>query len=171
MKRFGMRLILQSLTGFTLSLGVFLAWADQVIEKPVSADTPDKFVLVVDQIKTERRPGGRYEFIHPDEMAKVETDFVAMKDLLVKAGSVQAMSPSDKLHLFNLQENANGVLTHSDSNRLICERTTSVGTSIPKTSCKTLGEIERNRLGTKRQMDYEAEFGSVCRNPKICRGD
>ena len=68
-------------------------------------------------------PDGRYEFIRPDDKAKVEADFDAMKALLQKAGSVETMSQQDKVHLFNLQENANGILTHSDSNRLVCEHT------------------------------------------------
>jgi RNase P protein component len=108
----------------------------------------------------------RIRFIHADEMAKVETDFAAMKDLLTKAESVQALSPSDKIKLVNLQENANGILTHKDSSRLICERTTVVGTSIPKTSCRKLGAVERNRLGTKRQVDLlcGADFKSIAEN-------
>lgn len=166
-----MRILVQSFVGLLLSAAALSSWADQVVEKPVAADTPEKFVEVVDHIKKEMAPDGRYEFIRPDDKAKVEADFDAMKALLQKAGSVETMSQQDKVHLFNLQENANGILTHSDSNRLVCEHTAPVGTSIPRTTCRTVGELERSHKATKRQLDYEALYGSVCRDARGCRSN
>ena len=45
-----------------------------------------------------------------------------MTSLLNKAVSVAAMTMQDKVTLFNTQEHLNGILTHSDSERLVCER-------------------------------------------------
>ena len=46
-----MRILVQSFVGLLLSAAALSLWADQVVEKPVAADTPEKFVEVVDHIK------------------------------------------------------------------------------------------------------------------------
>src|ERR1700759_5248950 len=137
------------------------AWADKVIEKPVAADTPQKFAETVTALQEEMSAGGRYEFIRPDDKAKVEADLNTMTALLLKAGSVTAMTQVDKVQLFNAQENLNGILTHSDSNRLVCEHKAPVGTSIPRTTCETVGDIERNRRATTKMMNDASLTGSV----------
>jgi hypothetical protein len=143
------------------------AWADKVVEKPVAADTPEKFDQAVAQIHQEMSPGGRYEFIRPDEKVKAEADMHAMALMLQKSGSVAAMNEAEKVSLFDTQENLNGILTHSDSNRLICEHIAPVGTSIPKTTCKTVGEVERARKATGRQMHDFLLQASVCDNSHL----
>ena len=156
--------------------GVFVtmcgqAFADAVIENRVAADTPEKFQQVQADIRSDMGSGGRYEFIRPDEKAKVEDDLNIMASMLQKSGSVDAMSQTDKVRLFNTQENLNGILTHSDSNRLVCEHRAPVGTSIPRTTCQTLGEIERSRKATNKTMQDAALIGSVCANPGGCRSN
>jgi hypothetical protein len=145
------------------------SWADQVVEKPVVADAPDKFAQTISHIHQEMSAGGRYEFIRPDEKAKVEVDLNTMASMLQKSGSVQAMSQSEKVNLFNTQEHVNGILTHSDSNRLICEHRAPTGTSIPRTMCQTLGEVETMRRATHKLMDDGAILGLRCMGQKINR--
>ena len=160
-----------------LSLALFCvvasAWADKVVEKPVAADTPEKFEQAAAQIRQEMSPGGRYEFIRPDDKVKAEADMHAMALMLQKSGSVAAMNEAEKVSLFDTQENLNGILTHSDSNRLICEHVAPVGTSIPKTTCKTVGEVERARKATGRELHEIAIQSSVCDNSHIvgCRNN
>ena len=137
-------------------------WADKVIEKRVAADTPEKFAETVTELHEEMNPGGRYEFIRPDDKAKVETDLNAMAALLKKSGSVSAMTQVEKVQLFNTQENLNGILVHNDSNRLVCEHKAPVGTSIPRTTCQTVGEIENARKASNTMMNQAAQTGSVC---------
>jgi hypothetical protein len=146
------------------------AWADQVIEKPVTADTPDKFAQTTDEIHQEMSSGGRYEFIRPDEKAKVEADLITMAAMLQKSGSVERMTQTEKVQLFNTQEHLNGILTHSDSNRLVCEHKAPVGTSIPRTTCQTFGEIEHSRKASNKLLQDAALTGSVCASPN-CRGN
>jgi hypothetical protein len=143
------------------------AWADKVVEKPVAADTPEKFDQTIAEVRQEMSPGGRYEYMRPDEKGKVEADMHAMALMLKKSGSVAAMSEAEKVSLFDAQENLNGILTHSDSNRLICEHVAPVGTSIPKTTCKTVGEIERARKATGRELHKIAIESSVCDNSHL----
>jgi hypothetical protein len=142
--------------------------ADDVIKKPVAADTPDKFAAVVQHVRDEMKSGGRYEFIKPDDRGKVDADLDTMQDLLTKAGSVDAMKSDDRLRLFNTQEHVNGILVHNDSNRLVCERRAPVGTSIPQTTCRTVAEIERMRSASGAYLQDREIGRDGCRNSGLC---
>ena len=148
------------------TLGVLLSvgqtFADEAIKNRVAADTADKFQAVAAEIRKDMNPGGRYEYITPDNKAKVESDLTAMTEMLQKAGSAGALPERDKVKLFNTQEHLNGLLTHSDSNRLVCERTAPVGTTIPKMTCQTVAEIERNRREGQRSIRQAGVTGSTC---------
>ncbi len=137
------------------------AMADRPIEKPVVADTPEKFAATATQIRAEMATGGRYEFIRPDNKGKVEADLNSMAAMLQKAGSVAAMREQEKVQLYNLQEHLNGILTHSDRNRLICEHRPPLGTNIPVTTCKTVAEIERSRRESEKYMQDHAQDANI----------
>lgn len=151
-----------ALIALLLPLGTAFA-ADKVNEKRVtaeSADTSEKFAQLVAAVHAEMAEGGHYEFIRPDAKAQVDTDLAAMSALMQKAGSVAQMNQDDKIQLFNHQEHVNGILTHSDSNRLICERRSPVGSNIPITMCKTVGEIEHERRKSQKFLDDQNQVGS-----------
>ena len=160
--RLPIRLVCSSAFFFAVS-----AWADQAIEKPVAADTPDKFAKTTDEIHHEMGPGGRYEFIRPDQKVNVEADLNTMAAMLQKSGSVERMTQTEKVQLFNTQEHLNGILTHTDSDRLVCEHRAPTGTTIPRTTCQTLGDAERSRKATNKFLQDSALIGSVC-DPKVC---
>jgi len=162
----GRIVVLKCVQGFCLAAAMA---SDQVIEKPVVADTPEKFAQTAGQIRAEMNAGGRYEFINPGDKGKVETDLNSIGAMLQKSGAVAAMSQEDKVRLFNTQEHLNGLLTHSDSNRLVCERRAPVGTNIPLNTCKTVGEIEKNRRDSQKYMQdhaQDANINSAARNRK-----
>jgi hypothetical protein len=142
----------------------------KVIEKPVVADTAEKFDALAAEIRKEMSAGGRYEYIRPDDRAKAEADLNSMAGMLKKSGSVAAMSKDERVQLFNAQEHVNGILTHSDSNRLVCERVAPTGSSIPVTKCRTVADIERNRRDTNKAMQDAMAIGSKCAGPN-CRGN
>jgi hypothetical protein len=144
------------------------AWADSVKERPVAADTPDKFAQTVIELHQQMNRGGRYEFVRPDEKTNVETDLNTMAAILQKGGSVDRMTQSEKVRLFNSQEHLNGILTHTDKNRLICEHRAPVGTSIPRTTCQTYGEVETARRASNKFLQESSLIGSVCVDSK-CR--
>jgi len=138
-----------------LMLGCNAYASDKVNDKRVvadSADTPDKFAQVIDEVHQEMGPGGRYEFIKSDAKAQVENDLNAMDALIKKAGSVEAMTQTTKVELFNRQEHLNGVLSHNDGNRLVCEHKAPMGSNIPVTTCKTVAEIEKMRRDAQKFM-------------------
>ena len=138
-----------------------VCFADQVVEKPVSADTPEKFATVADGVRKEMGPGGRYEYIRPDQKGRVEADLNLMVQLLQQSGSAQAMRDEQKVQLFNTQENLNGILTHSDKNRLICENVQAAGSLLRTNKCRTLGDMERDHADSKQMMNYKEEKASI----------
>ena len=145
------------------------AFADEVIKNRVSADTLEKFQPVAAEVRGEMSTGGRYEFITPQDKVKADIDLNAIAAMLQKSGSVGAMTQPEKVKLFNTQEHLNGVLTHSDRNRLVCEHSAPVGTSIPRTTCQTVAEIEQNRKDGKEEIKQAGEVGAVCRH--FCRSN
>jgi hypothetical protein len=147
--------------------------ADKVDEKRVgadAADTPAKFAQVIEQLHQEMAPGGRYEFIRPDDKVKVDADLQSMNAMLAKSGSVAAMSQPEKVQLFNTQEHLNGILTHSDRNRLICEHKPPIGTNIAVTSCKTVAEIEKMRRDGQKMATDQISNGWKCVGGKAGTG-
>jgi hypothetical protein len=74
------------------------------------------------------------------------------------------------VQLFNTQEHLNGILTHSDSNRLVCERRAPVGTNIPVNSCKTVGQIEKERKDSQKTMMDQQSNGWKCNSGRCAGG-
>jgi hypothetical protein len=129
------------------------AWADEVVKKPVdTADTPEKLQSTIDSIHAEMAQDKRYEFINPTQRRDVDNDFATMLSLITKAGSVSAMKEGERVKLFNAQEHANGILTHTDRNRLVCERRQKMGSNLPVNECSTVADIERNRANSQKFM-------------------
>jgi hypothetical protein len=143
--------------------------ADEVIKNRVAADTAEKFQAVAEEVRNEMGTGGRYEFITRDDKAKVDSDLAAMSAMLQKYGSVAAMTQLEKVQLFNTQEQLNGVLTHSDRNRLVCEHKAPLGTTIARTTCQTVADIEQNRKDGQHAIYEAGAIGSVCVHH--CRSD
>jgi hypothetical protein len=144
-----------------------------VVEKPVTADTAEKFAQATAEVRDAMGPGGRYEFISPDSRAKVEADMNKMTSLFQQTASVDAMTEEQKLKLFNTQEHLNGVLTHSDRNRLVCERRAPVGTNIPVTTCRTVGDIEYERRVSQKFHQDQDTLSHQCSpyyNKSGCKG-
>jgi hypothetical protein len=121
-------------------------------EKALNADTRDKFEAVASDVRKEMEPGGRYEYIKPEERQTVDRKLSEMEALL-SASDVAAMKQDDKIKLFNAQEIVNSILTRRDSDRVICKNETKVGSHIPTTNCHTYGQEEEARRGTHNQLD------------------
>lgn len=136
--------------------------------KTVIADTPEKFALTVRDLRMLMQPGGRYEFIAAADRARVNADIETMAGLLQKSGSVAAMPQADQIKLFNAQEHLNGILTHSDSERLVCEREATLGSNIARTTCKTFGQIEKARRDARKYLQHAEVMGSTCTRREIC---
>jgi len=128
-----------------LQVGIVQAKTEVVVK----ADNKDDFTAVVAAVHQQMLPGGHYEFTSNADRAKIDTQFGAMQTLFDKYGTVAHMDENAKVQLFNDQEAVNAVLTHNDSNRLVCEHIAPIGSNIPKTICKTYGQIQQEQRDSK----------------------
>jgi hypothetical protein len=132
-----------------------------VLEKPVLADSPDKFAEQTQRIHEDMDAGGRYEFTNPTDRKRVDALLGQMAAALQSAGSVEAMNHDMRITLFNAQEEVNGILKHNDSNRLVCESRAPIGSNILRTTCHTHGQIETAARNTKEGLQ-EFDHSRLC---------
>lgn len=137
------------------------------VDEPVQATTKDAFVTVAANVRHEMDGGGRYAYVKSAEREKVEAALARMQALFDKAGSVDAMSGTDRIALFNAQESVNAVLELRDRDRLVCERGAVPGSRIVSTTCRTYGEIEAQREASRKLMQ-EKVAGPCIAQP--CKG-
>jgi hypothetical protein len=119
----------------------------KVVEKPIASDSIASFEKQSDQVHEQMKPGGIYEYISGNDKVRVDQRLDDMKKLLDAhaAQPVESWPPSEKIALFNAQEEVNGILKHNDNNRLVCERRAPVGSNLPVTTCHTYGELVESR--------------------------
>ena len=140
-----------------LALGVLLAsqpvLAKKPVEKVVAADTPEKFDATIEKIRGQMAEGQRYEFLKEKDRETVNRKLDRMREMLVEAGSVEAMQPEQKVKLFSIQEEVNGILARNADDRLVCSHDAPTGSHLPMTSCHTVRELVHNRENARHQMD------------------
>jgi hypothetical protein len=122
-------------------------------ENSVKADTKDVFDQLVDNVRREMVPGGKYEFIKPDEKPKVDAALNQMTKLFEEHDTVAAMTQDQKVALFNAQETVNSILTLRNRDRVICKNAPPLGSHIPQTSCHTYAQEVEARQGAQKMMD------------------
>lgn len=144
-----------------LVLGLSLANASSVKPPIRKADTKAAFAIQVASIRQQMQTGGRYQYVDPTERATVNTKLAEMSTLFDRFGSVAKMNEDSRVRLYNYQEKVNGILTHNDVNREICQRVVPIGSHIPKTYCRTYGQIMRERRGTVKAMQDLDSKGRV----------
>lgn len=109
-----------------------------------NANTKADFDAVVQATRHEMKPGERFEFTDQRQRETINQIFTHMQALFDQFGSVDKMPDERKLELFNDQEKINGILTHTDANRLVCRTELPVGSHLPVKHCLTYGEIRRS---------------------------
>ena len=123
----------------------------------------ETFDMQAVHVRKEMEKGGRYEFIKDDDRAAVEDGLTFMHELISENGSVAAMKEDDKVRLFNRQERINALLTDSDRQRVICEKTYQPGSLFRLTTCHTVAELaarERDAKNTIEQTQNRVTIGS-----------
>ncbi len=132
------------------------ASSEQVVEKPLIAQTLDGFQKEAGAIRDGMKPGGRYEFLKADDRNRVEARLSSMEAILQKHASQNDLNTNDKIALVNAQEEVNAILKHNDSNRLVCESRAPIGSHLPVKTCRTFGDIElERREATKSVSDLD----------------
>lgn len=126
--------------------------ADEVIDKPLVAQSLDGFHKEAGAIREGLQPGGRYEFVKAGDRDRVESRLNTMEAVLQKNASKNDLGSTDKITLANAQEEVNSILKHNDSNRLVCESRAPIGSHLPVKTCRTFGEIEQQRRDAVRSV-------------------
>jgi predicted RNA-binding protein Jag len=132
-----------------LQVGMVQAKTDVVVK----ADNKDDFTAVVAAVHQQMQTGGHYEFTSKKDRDAIDAQFSEMQSLFDKYGTVAQMDPNAKVQLFNDQQAVNAMLTHNDSNRLVCEHIAPLGSNIPKTVCRTYGEIQQEQRDSQHFMN------------------
>ena len=140
-------------------------------EPVIGADTAAKFAEQVAHVRDEMKPGGRYEFIRENDSIRLDHLLATMGALLMRHGSAAAMSRDARIELFNAQEQVNAILRHNDELRLVCESRPKIGSNIPQTTCRTFGDIERDRrAGNQTLLEHDNQRFQTMRDHGDGRG-
>lgn len=142
--------LLGAVAGLMLQTAVVHAASNEPV---VKADTKANFAIVSAEVRKQLQPGGRFEFATSQERINIDANLSDMESLFNKFDTVSAMDQDSKLKLFNDQEALNATLTKRDDQRLVCEHVAPLGSNIPKTICRTYGQMERDQRDTQHTLD------------------
>ena len=109
-------------------------------EQNFNADSKEKFDTVAANVREGMKPGGRYEYVKPNERSTINQKLSEMDALFQQSPTVAGMSQQTKIELFNDQEVVNSILTQRDSERVICTKQAPIGSHIPFTTCHSYGQ-------------------------------
>jgi hypothetical protein len=139
----------RSLLAAVCGLMAFAAFASDV-----DVADPRPFGEQRAEIVQELSSGEKYAEITLENRSRVVSLLDEMGELIDAAGSVQALSPRDKVQVFNLQEEANEILTvAAKDSRMVCRRERRMGSNMPVNQCLTAAmrrQIHENARHTLR---------------------
>lgn len=113
----------------------------------------EAFDMQAARVRKEMDKGGKYENIKSEDRTRVEEGLNFMHDLFVANGTVAAMKEDDRIRLFNRQERINALLTNSENNRIICEKTYQAGSLFRLTTCKSVAERAQREQDAKSTLE------------------
>lgn len=120
---------------------------------------PSQFPQLVEKVRAEMAPGGRFEEVPAAERKRVEAELALISGLLAGVGSLAELDENQRVELINAQERANAILTRRDGERLICQRRQLVGSHRTETYCETAQE-KRDRTAFSRDKKRQLELKS-----------
>ena len=107
---------------------------------------PQLFAEQQEELTDELKSGERYAELSNSDRRTVLSSLNDLDRLMSGISSIDELTNTEKLQVFNLQETINTLLTEAaKGSRLICERTTKTGTHRPINVCKTVAQRERER--------------------------
>ncbi len=127
--------------------------AGSKVDVIVKAQNKDDFAAVMQAVHQQMEPGQRFEHTTAKERSEIDARFADMQSMFDKHATVDQMNPDEKVQLFNDQEAINATLNNRDNDRLVCEHVAPVGSHIPRTTCRTYGQIMQSRRDTQQMMN------------------
>lgn len=141
-----------------LSVGGAFAAADEPKQpKPVFGEraTPADFPQLIQMIRVEIEPGGRWEEVPSSDRPMLETKLKEMESLLANHESVDELSDDEKMKLLNAQGHVNALLLQHDDQRLVCERYTPTGSHRPRRLCMTVAQRRENSEKSRAYLESQ----------------
>lgn len=139
-----------------LAMAPAFAGKDEVILK-----AQDKSGFATEAAMVRKQLGsGRYEYMTGKERDIVDSNLKDMQALFDTFGAADKMDGASKARLLSEQAATNEILARRDNNRTICERSAPTGSLVPKTTCRTYGDIERARRENQNFLQNTATQGS-----------
>lgn len=102
-------------------------------------------------IRQEMKPGGRFEFVTPEERRSVEAELERIASLLHERQGAK-LDDDDRLEIYAAQETANAILTQRDGRRLICEFSAPTGSNRKVKQCVTYADRMRAHKETRNYL-------------------
>jgi hypothetical protein len=123
--------------------------------KPVFGEkiAPTEFPQLIEMIRSEIEPGGRWEYVPKKERPILEAKLHEMERVLDGKSSLDELSNDERLRLINAQEHANAILTRHDGQRLVCRRETPTGSRRPVTTCLTMAQRKQEQEDSHRFLE------------------
>jgi hypothetical protein len=104
-------------------------------EERIRIDTREAFEADAASVRSGMRPGGKYDYVRPQQQNTVEKKLSEIDALFSQSGSVAGMKEDQKIALFNAREAVDSILTMRDP--LVCKKEAPLGSHIPVTTCHT----------------------------------
>lgn len=124
-----------------------------------AVDVTASFAGQYKAIEADLADGQTYREISPKDREAVRGALQRISTALARAGSVEALSATDKAAVFNDQEMANNLLTRAGADSLlVCKREKQVGSHRTTTQCSTVAERRRAHEQSEKALRENQRF-------------
>jgi hypothetical protein len=122
-------------------------------DKYLSSTDLQSFDAQSSKLVVEMAKGGRFQSITAEEQGRVNELLGLIRGVLIKSPDVKSLRDSDKVLVFNSQEEINAILTGNDGDRLICSFEEPTGSHRKKKICVTKAEKDRQQEMARRVLE------------------
>lgn len=123
--------------------------------KPV-ADMPEKasvaeYLEFLDNLKVAVEQGNLRDFNRREyqEFQRIDRQ---LRDELSSIDRIEELGDDNKIRVFNLHQELQGVVIGDPENHVICRRERTVGTNFRRTTCISVGDFRRNQERSREQL-------------------
>lgn len=118
---------------FFLATGAALAGSGT--PAPFDISTAQDFTQQAAAVRSGLQPGGEYASLSARNRYLVTRDLDLMTVLMQRRGSIESMTGSERVHMFNAQSETNRLLTGDMSDSVTCAYAPQTGSHVPSTQC------------------------------------
>lgn len=111
----------------------------------------DEYIEFLDNLKVAVESGDIRDFNRREyqEFQRINSQ---LRNELAGVETVEQLGEDNKIRVFNLHQELQGVVIGDPENHVICRREHTVGTNFRRTTCVSAGDFERNQEASRRQL-------------------